>query len=488
MKTLALTVLFGMTSATAWAQYNRAGEDEYYPILRYSPPPGAVLEVGGIEQMPDGKIAVSTRRGEIWMIDHAFEKDPKAATFSLWASGLHEVLGLAYRDGWLYCMQRCELTRIKDSSGRGRADLFRTVNDDWAISGDYHEYAFCSKPDREGNLWIVLCLTGSFTSDVPFRGWCVRITPEGKMIPTASGIRSPGGIGADADGEMFYCDNQGVWNGTNGLKHLVPGSFQGHPDTYKWYPLAPNMGPAPLVPKSGSRSHLEAERIKEYIPPPILIPYQILGNSASGIACDTTGGKFGPFQRQIFVSDQSFSVVNRCFLEKVKGRFQGACFAFRSGWGSGNVPELMTPDGSLFVGGTNRGWGSRGNLQGAIERCVWTGKVPFEVLEMRAKPDGFEFVFTKPVDRATVENVASYKARTFTYIYQAAYGSPEVDLTTPVVKSVKVSEDGLRARMVIDRLVVGNIHEFKLSGVRSAEGAPLLHDAAWYTLWNIPPE
>ena len=37
-------------------------------------------------------------------------------------------------------------------------------------------------------------------------------------------------------------------------------------------------------------------------------------------------------------------------------------------------------------------------------------------------------------------------------------------------------------------LVIGNIHEFKLVGVRSAEGKPLVHDAAWYTLWNIPKD
>ena len=39
-------------------------------------------------------------------------------------------------------------------------------------------------------MWVVLCLTGSFTSESTFRGWCLRITPDGKSIPTCSGIRS----------------------------------------------------------------------------------------------------------------------------------------------------------------------------------------------------------------------------------------------------------------------------------------------------------
>ena len=32
--------------------------------------------------------------------------------------------------------------------------------------------------------------------------------------------------GFDADGEVYYTDNQGPWRGANNLGHLVPGSFQ----------------------------------------------------------------------------------------------------------------------------------------------------------------------------------------------------------------------------------------------------------------------
>ncbi len=81
--------------------------------------------------------------------------------------------------------------------------------------------------DADGNIWVALCLTGSFGSDGLYRGWVVRVTPDGKTIPTCSGIRSPGGIGANAAGDMFYTDNQGPWNGTCALKHLAPSKFMG---------------------------------------------------------------------------------------------------------------------------------------------------------------------------------------------------------------------------------------------------------------------
>jgi len=487
---LPAALVFGLAGA-AHAQDRKSKPDpeqDYYPLVRLPIPEGIVLEGGGLELMPDGKLAVSTRRGEIWMVENAFRDPPEGVKFTRWVSGLHEVLGLAFRDGWLYAMQRGELTRMKDLDGDGRADRFQTMSDDWEISGDYHEYAFSSRFDREGNLWLVLCLTGSFTSDVPFRGWCVRVAPDGTMIPTTSGIRSPAGIGANAEGDMFYCDNQGPWNGTSKLQWLKPGAFVGHPDGNKWYAQAPNMGPRPADPKSGSRFHVEAARIPEYEPPTILLPHGKVGTSASGIVCDETGGKFGPFAKQLFVSDQSHSVINRVFLEKIDGRYQGACFPFRQGFGSGNVPMLMTKDGSIFVGGTNRGWGSRGSKPFALDRVFWSGKTPFEVLEMRAKPDGFELVFTQPVDRVGAASATSYSMKTYTYIYQAAYGSPEVDHSAPRILSAKVSDDGIRVRLAVDGLQIGHVHELTFPGLRSADGKALLHGVAYYTLWKLPRE
>ena len=62
--------------------------------------------------------------------------------------------------------------------------------------------------------------------------------------------------------------------------------------------------------------------------------------------------------------------------------------------------------------------------------------MPFEIHEMRAKPDGFELTFTQKVDPATAGDLASYKMKTYTYIYQSSYGSPEVDHTTPAITKV----------------------------------------------------
>ena len=114
-------------------------EEDYYKILTFEPPHDVVLEAGALEWMPDGRLAVGTRRGDIYMVDNPLSENPATeARYERFAHGLHEILGLAWRDGWLYVTQRGELSRIKDSDGDRHADVFETVSDAWDISGDYH--------------------------------------------------------------------------------------------------------------------------------------------------------------------------------------------------------------------------------------------------------------------------------------------------------------------------------------------------------------
>ncbi|HZZ78204.1 MAG TPA: hypothetical protein VFE62_06780 [Gemmataceae bacterium] len=491
------TLLFSVPVADAQKKKKKqppiqasADENDYYKLLTYPLPEGEVLESGAIEMLPGNKIAVGTRRGEIWVIENGLTGDPKDAKFTRFAHGLHEILGLSYKkDGWLYVTQRCDISRIKDSKGKGKADTFEVVTDAWEINGDYHEYAFGSRPDKNGNIWITLCLTGSFNSNSKFRGWGGKVGSDGKFVPTTSGVRSPAGVGFNAEGDVFYTDNQGPWNGACGLKQLVVGGFVGHPDSFKWYkePEAKYLGAAPQVPKSGSRIMTEAKKIPQLVPTCVIFPYGKMGQSASGLDCDLSGGKFGPFEKQLFVGDQTHSTIMRVSLEKMpNGRYQGACYPFRAGLSCGIVPVCFAPDGSLIVGGTNRGWGSRGTKPFSVERLVWTGKVPFEIKEMKAEPDGFTLSFTKEVDPKTAGDVNSYKCETFTYIYQAAYGSPEVDKTTPTVTKAIVSADNKSVHVSLSKLEEGHIHQLTAPGVRSSDGSPLLHNIAYYTLNYIP--
>ena len=60
----------------------------------------------------------------------------------------------------------------------------------------------------------------------------------------------------------------------------------------------------------------------------------------------------------------------RVALEKVAGQWQGAVFPFRAGFQSGNNRLAFAPDGSLWVGQTDRGWGATGGKEFGLQRLV----------------------------------------------------------------------------------------------------------------------
>ena len=326
-------------------------QSEFYLREEIPTPPGEVLELGSIAIMPDKKVAVSSRRGDVWVCEGAYEKDLSKVKWTLFARGLHEPLGMFYKDGSLYLTQRPEITKLTDTDGDGRADLFETVTHYWGINGDYHEYNFGSDPDKDGNVWVVHCLTGSggASAKSPWRGWCYRYGLDGKVIPTCPGIRSPGGIGFNQAGDCFYTDNQGLWNGSSSLKWLKPGGFMGNPTGNVYAKLTGQEEPP--NPKTGSRMVTEVDKDPRIVPPPIILPHGKVGQSPTAVIYDPTEGKFGPFQGQVLVGEQTHSQVQRVYLEKVNGGYQGAVWKFLEDFRCGIIPARMGQDATLFVGG-----------------------------------------------------------------------------------------------------------------------------------------
>ena len=211
-----------------------------------------------------------------------------------------------------------------------------------------------------------------------------------------------------------------------------------------------------------------------------------MGISNAELIKDETGGKFGPFDGQIFVGDQGQSKVVRVVMEKVKGEYQGVAFEFRSGFQSGVLRMNWGHDGSMYAGLTNRGWGSAGTSTAGLQRLLWTGKTPMEMKTVKAMPDGFEIEFTLPVDAKTAEVLDSYAGRSYIYKYHPVYGSPTVNEEKLNIKGIKVSSDGMKVRVVMDNMRQYYLHEINVGGIRSTTGLPVLHSTAYYTLNNIP--
>ena len=468
----------------AWG--TAGAEAAYYRSVELPVPRELALEAGSFCALPDGRLAIGTRRGEILLVAGAFDERPELR-ITTFASGLDEVLGLGERDGALYATQQTELTRLTDRDGDGRADRYENLSDVWGFD-HYHEFAWGSPVTADGSVYVVLGLSNSYHYRAPFRGFAFQVTADGRSIPIASGIRSAGGVAPNESGAMFYVESQGPWNGSCSLKHLRPGGFMGHPISFDGYdlPLAASLGKKPIAPNTPSRLVTECARIEQLVPYAVVFPYRRMGQSITTFRVDRTGGRFGPFAGQLFLGDYSLSLVMRATTELVDGVWQGACYPFREGLGNGILAVEFGPNGSLVTGGTNRGWPVRGNKQFVLERLDWTGRTPFEIERIQIAADGFRIDFTVPVDKALAAVPANYRLGSFTHVYHEDYGSPEVDRTVPRVTAVRASDDGRSVQLVVDGMVLGHVHEFDLGALRSAAGLPLLHQHAYYTVNRIP--
>jgi hypothetical protein len=520
--TVLVSLLASSVLLTAAAQEDAPPEPteaDYYELVSIDPQAGLTsalgdlaLEVGGLCFLGDGSLLAATRRGEVWLVkDYA-----TTPSYTLWADGLHEPLGLLPHNGWIYFAQRGELSRMRDSDADGRADEFEVVNEAWSISGNYHEYAFGPCLDGEGNFWVTLNRPfGSGAFEVAdFRGWAAKITPDGKICEmVASGLRSPAGIGRSPWGELFYTDNQGEWCPANKLSLLQEGKFYGHPWGIESSDLPMSKVPYPIPTRDFEERFRAGEliprvtsEIKSLVLPAIWFPYNKLGRSASGFDWDESKGDFGPFAGQLFVGDQYEASINRVALEQVEGIWQGAAFPFRHQLASGVIRarfEKGAEANGLVVGMSDRGWTSVGSRRDGLQRISWTGKVPFEIHSIEARPDGFRLHLTKACD-AQLVTTEGFRMTSYTYEFHEAYGSDEMDNARLEIQSATVSKDGKTVDLVVGTaqlldagedaealpapaLREGYVHELHADCLRDASsGAALLHGDSYYTLNRIP--
>lgn len=456
-----------------------------YRVEKIATPEGVAFGVGGLSFAADGTLFACTREGQVWKL--------REGKWSLYAEGLHEPLGILVtpEKGRVFVVQRPELTELLDEDGDGKVDRFKTVSAGWGITDNYHEYAFGLVRDSKGNFYGTLNTSlswkgwaGSSKWDIArvhdskmgraarYRGWSFRVTPDGEFEPWSAGMRSPAGIGISPDDDIFYTDNQGDWNASSTLQHVVKGRFHGHPSSLMDHPKFKGVDLNSIsIEKYGEMRTL----------PAVFLPHGDLASSPGEPVFDTTEGKFGPFQGQMFVGDQTRSNVFRVIVEKVGGFYQGCAINFVDHLQAGVVRSRFAADGSLWVGETGRGWGSRGPAQYGLERIVWDGKtVPFSIHSISLRKDGFRVRFTRPLKVAEAVHPGSYRIERWRYKYQPGYGSPKMDRSKVEVQTVVVHAD----TKVVDLgmpVETGWIYQMTLAVV-GAEDEPLANKTGWYTL------
>ncbi len=473
----------------------------YYTIENIAAPKGLDPQVGGLDFMPDGRLVACFHRGEVYTYH------PKTKTWKLFAEGLQEPLGVvANSDREVVIMQRPELTRLTDTDGDGAADVYQTLTDAFGMSGNYHEFAFGPARDAEGNFYIglnvasngasvrdevrgefrhyglsrerfkedwkkVKGLAGRMYSAVPYRGWVLKVAPDGTMTPFAPGFRSPNGLAFDASGDLWVTDNQGDWLGASKLFHVRKDHFHGHPASLVWTKDWQRGDPLKIPVAELDRMRTRAA---------VMFPQGSMANSPTQPLIDSTGGKFGPFAGQLLIGEMNQPRIMRVMLDKVNGEYQGACVPFYHGAGLriGNNRFVFDKAGALWVGQEKLSWvGDAG-----IQRITWNGKTPMDLHTIKVTKAGFDLTFTKPVDAAIAGDVENYALERFYFRYHQKYGSPEHERTKVTITKAVVSNDGKTVSLTLDEVVPWRVYRFNLKLIAAQDGDTVWNPMVVYTL------
>ena len=448
------------------------------------PLPRGSVSVLGLCHKPDGTLAICTWEGEVW--------ERKGEIWTKFAENLMEPNGIHYdpKEEVYYVAQKPELTRLVDLNKDGVCDRYECISDAFGISGEYHEYHFGPVVDSLGRKYASLNLAargeftvpdgkpfgkggGNMSYNAPWRGWVYRSDRKGHFQPLASGFRSPCGIGMSPQDELFITDNQGDWVADCALYHVREGNFYGHPASL---PARPDFSKDKVL----SLSAKDFEKIRT--PPAVWLIRETIANSPGSPIWDTTEGKFGPFEGQMFIGDQRQSNYFRSGVEKVNGEYQGWCVDFLRGLDSGPVKMSFDGKGRLWSAQVGRGWFSKGGKRTAIQYVDWDGKTtPFAIHSASLTKTGFEVKFTQRIGRKTTPKITSWS-----YHYYSTYGSPPIDPKELKIKNYQLSKD--RKTVTFDvPLQPEKVYAIEFAEQKNTEAKLLDYSTIYYTLNSLRP-
>ncbi|MFF5225831.1 discoidin domain-containing protein [Dactylosporangium sp. NPDC000521] len=442
-------------------------------------PSGFEPKVTGMDWLPDGRMVISTwggndqsgtsQAGEVWILGNTGgATSPGNVTTKRIGSNLKEPMGLKVVDGVVYVSEKARLTRLVDTTGDEVADQYQTVAT-WPYDGNFHEFAF-GLLYQDGFFYVNLSVSidyGGATTNpqgIANRGTTIKINASnGQVTYVAGGLRTPHGIGWGPENSIFVTDNQGGYQPASKLLQIKQGRFYNH--------FLNPQGPFDNAPISQ---------------PVLWLPQNEIGNSPSTPMLMQSGLYAGQF----LIGDVTYGGLQRAYVEKVNGEYQGALFRLTQGLEAGVSEVNVGPDGAVYVGGLGAGgnWGQSGKLLYGLQKLTPNGNNVFDILATRATPNGFELEYTQPLSAATATALAGkYRVKQWRYVPTAAYGGPKIDEETLTVSSATLSADGKKVTLVVNGLKAGRVvHIRSPKPFAAANGQSLWSTEVWYTLNAIP--
>lgn len=177
-----------------------------------------------LEFYADGRAAVLTFDGDVWIVDGL---GSDAAMWTRFASGLHEPQSLCIVGEVIHVFDRNGIVKLHDTDGNGEADWHENFCNAVAQSAETRNYPMDMIATRHGGFY--LALGGQIGTTIgKYNGVVVKIAPDGRSFQViASGFRQPY-LGYDVEtGLLTASDQQGNWKPATPIYRVEEGRYFG---------------------------------------------------------------------------------------------------------------------------------------------------------------------------------------------------------------------------------------------------------------------
>ena len=401
-------------------------------------PWGAPMFVGGFDFFADGRAAVCTFHGDVFIVSGIDEGLAKV-TWRRFASGLYHALGLKIVKDEVYVTCRDGIWRLKDLNKDGEADFYEAFNHDVKVTKNFHEFVFDLQTDSAGNFYFIKAgpvKNGGrgFDQIMAHHGTLMSVSADGSALDVfATGFRAPNGIGVGPHGEMTSGENEGTWTPACKINWINRGGFYGVVDlAHREIDLSTSQHSTP-----------------PYDRPVCWLPKRVDNSGGSQVWATTK--KWGPWRDHMlhlsYGTCSLFGVMHEginvpdapdCCSHVI----QGGVVKFPVKFESGIMRARFNPvDGQLYVAGL-RGWQTTGLKNGCLQRVRYTGAPARMPVELRARKGALEITFSDALDPAMVADVENWTLEQWNYIWSASYGSPEISTKAPTDEPAELGKDG----------------------------------------------
>jgi len=403
------------------------------------------MYLAGMDFFSDGRAAISTFHGDVWVVSGIDDKLQKV-TWKRYAAGLYHALGLKIVNDVVYVMGRDQITRLHDLNNDGAADFYENFNNDVWITPGFHEFAFDLQTDPAGNFYFAKAGPVNnggrgFMTILKHHGTLLRVSKDGsKMDVVATGFRAPNGIGVGPNGEITTGDNEGTWTPRCRINWIKPGRFYGVVDLAQRSPLP-----------------------TDYDRPVCWLPKEV--DNSSGGQVWVTSDKWGPLKGELLHMAYGTCSLYLVMKEEVNGQLQGGVVKLPLNFESGIMRARFNPkDGQLYVVGM-KGWQTSAAKNGCFQRVRYTGKPANLPRQVHAVKGGLSIEFSDALDKELAADGENYSLAEWNYIWSAAYGSPEISVKDKydVKPEDKGGTEWSKAQMIIKEHDALTVKSVKLS-------------------------